>query len=130
MPLLATTYCHHFASEDLYARFGLFSERPTDRSIQKDNHVLSSGLKSLSSWHMINTLQTCREACGGQGFKSSNLIGIYKSDMDVHATYEGDNWVLLQTVFFFFCIFARKQRQMNDLFIYPGGEGNRFRGLS
>jgi len=98
IPLLATTYCHHFAVEDLYATFGIFGQRPADRASQRANHILSSGMKSLCSWHMINTLQMCREACGGQGFKSSNLIGIMKSDMDVHATYEGDNWVLLQTV--------------------------------
>lgn len=98
IPLLATTYCHHFAADDLYRRFGIFGQRPADRASQRANHLLSSGMKSLCSWHMITTLQMCREACGGQGVKSSNLIGIFKSDMDVHATYEGDNWVLLQTV--------------------------------
>jgi len=57
-------------------------------------------LKALSSWHQIQALQICREACGGQGYKSSNLIGIFKADMDIHATYEGDNVVLLQSVTF------------------------------
>lgn len=46
----------------------------------KEVHILSSGMKALGSWHMTETLQTCREACGGQGFKSDNRIGILKGD--------------------------------------------------
>nr|CAD1825976.1 unnamed protein product [Ananas comosus var. bracteatus] len=40
----------------------------------------------------------CREACGGQGLKTENRIGILKSEYDVQSTFEGDNNVLLQQV--------------------------------
>lgn len=64
----------------------------------KELHIWSSGFKSLMSWQMRDTLQECREACGGQGYKSENRIGIMKSSFDVLLTYEGDNLVLLQQV--------------------------------
>ena len=37
-----------------------------------------------------------RECCGGQGFLSANRIGVYKNDMDVDVTFEGDNTVMMQ----------------------------------
>jgi acyl-CoA oxidase len=64
----------------------------------KELHIWSSGFKSLMTWQMKDTLQECREACGGQGYKSENRIGIMKGSFDVLLTYEGDNLVLLQQV--------------------------------
>lgn len=28
-------------------------------------HVIASGVKAVSAWHMQGTLRVCREACGG-----------------------------------------------------------------
>lgn len=42
--------------------------------------------------------QECREACGGQGLKTENRIGILKGEYDVQCTFEGDNKVLMQQV--------------------------------
>lgn len=61
-------------------------------------HVLSSGLKAGSTWARVETLQACRECCGGQGFLAANRIGPLKNDMDVDVTFEGDNTVMMQQV--------------------------------
>ena len=42
--------------------------------------------------------QECREACGGQGFKTENRVGSLKGEYDVQSTFEGDNNVLMQQV--------------------------------
>lgn len=42
--------------------------------------------------------QECREACGGQGLKTENRVGIFKAEFDVQSTFEGDNNVLMQQV--------------------------------
>lgn len=42
--------------------------------------------------------QECREACGGQGLKTENLVGQLKGEFDVQSTFEGDNNVLMQQV--------------------------------
>ena len=64
----------------------------------KEVHVIASGLKALNTWNMCAALQACREACGGQGFKADNRIGMIKSDTDVWQTFEGDNYVLMAQV--------------------------------
>ncbi|KAF9911521.1 hypothetical protein EC991_003324 [Linnemannia zychae] len=94
-PLLAQTYAQHFAARALAS---LRDGDKTDIKLLKKFHVISSGLKSLHTWHLLDTLQATREACGGQGLKSSNRIGQMKADCDVMATYEGDNQVMLITV--------------------------------
>ncbi|KAG0050312.1 hypothetical protein BGZ83_004893 [Gryganskiella cystojenkinii] len=94
-PLLATTYAQHFAARAL-----MHLRDVEDKGLKeiKYFHVISSGLKSMHTWHLLDTLQATREACGGQGLKSSNRIGHMKADCDVMATYEGDNQVMLITV--------------------------------
>ncbi|KAG0340387.1 hypothetical protein BG004_006422 [Podila humilis] len=94
-PLLAGTYAKHFASRAISK---MKDAEKTGMKDVKQFHVISSGLKSLHTWHLLNTLQATREACGGQGLKSSNRIGHMKADCDVMATYEGDNQVMLITV--------------------------------
>ena len=45
-----------------------------------------------------DTLQECREACGGAGFLIENRFASLRADLDVYVTFEGDNTVLLQLV--------------------------------
>ncbi|KAF9378679.1 hypothetical protein CPB97_009413 [Podila verticillata] len=94
-PLLAQTYAMHFAARTIAK---LKDTEKTDLKEIKQFHVISSGLKSLHTWHLLDTLQATREACGGQGLKSSNRIGHMKADCDPMVTYEGDNQVMLITV--------------------------------
>ncbi|KAM0915873.1 hypothetical protein ACQ4PT_010532 [Festuca glaucescens] len=66
--------------------------------VSKAIHVYSSALKATLTWQNMTTLQECREACGGQGLKTDNRVGIFKAEFDVQSTFEGDNNVLLQQV--------------------------------
>ncbi len=52
----------------------------------------------MTTWHATATIQECREACGGAGYLSENLLPQLKADSDVFTTFEGDNTVLLQLV--------------------------------
>ena len=66
MPLLATTFAHALLVRPLRERF-VQAQRAGDMEGVKDAHVIISGLKAVTSWHSSDTLQTCREACGGMG---------------------------------------------------------------
>ncbi|KAJ0989396.1 hypothetical protein J5N97_007752 [Dioscorea zingiberensis] len=67
-------------------------------STNKIIHVYSSAFKAMHTWHNMKTLQECREACGGQGLKTENRVGILKGEYDVQSTFEGDNNILMQQV--------------------------------
>ena len=67
--------------------------------------------------------QECREACGGQGLKTENLVGQLKGEFDVQSTFEGDNNVLMQQVdqvyiFFFFFFLKKIIQQRMDMLVY------------
>jgi len=55
-----------------------------------------AGLKSIITWYANDTIQECREACGGKGYLIENRIADLKGDVDIFTTFEGDNNVLLQ----------------------------------
>lgn len=98
LPRLAATYALHFALRDLAARY---VEAVTGQANDEDRRRvegLAAGLKAVATWHATDTIQACREACGGQGYLSVNRFGALKADSDVFTTFEGDNTVLLQLV--------------------------------
>lgn len=99
LPRLATTYAAAFAHEQLLLKFdGVFSGAHDTDADRQDLETLAAALKSLSTWHALDTLQECREACGGAGFMVENRFTSLRADLDVYATFEGDNTVLLQLV--------------------------------
>ncbi len=93
MPPLATSYALHFAMRDLTERYATRTEE-TRRKVEAD----TAGLKAYATWHAIAALQQARECCGGMGFLSINRIADLRRDIDVFATFEGDNTMLLQLV--------------------------------
>ena len=99
LPRLAQTYAMSFAHEVFLTSFdGVFSGRTdTDRDRQ-DLETIAAALKPLSTWAALDILQECREACGGAGFLVENRFTSLRADLDVYATFEGDNNVLLQLV--------------------------------
>ncbi|GAA0210101.1 acyl-CoA dehydrogenase [Saccharothrix mutabilis subsp. mutabilis] len=94
LPALATSYALHFAQEELVSALHDVSD---DRA-QRELESRAAGLKAVATWHATATIQACREACGGAGYLSENLLAGLKADTDVFTTFEGDNTVLLQLV--------------------------------
>jgi acyl-CoA oxidase len=99
LPPLATTFALHFAQEQLVAE--LHRAFTSDDYPERERRVLEStaaGLKAMTTWHAVNTIQTCREACGGAGYLAENRFAALRADTDVFTTFEGDNTVLLLLV--------------------------------
>ena len=94
LPRLAKTYAIHTALAHLTQEF---ASRSADASLE-DIEAEANALKAYSTWHTTDTLQTAREACGGQGYLAENRIADLKADTDVYTTFEGDNTVLLMQV--------------------------------
>lgn len=93
MPKLAKAYALHFALMDLSVRF---AAQPGGD--MREIETLAAGLKSYATWFTTDTLQECREACGGKGYLWENRISDLKADTDIFTTFEGDNTVLSQLV--------------------------------
>ncbi|MEU4805894.1 acyl-CoA dehydrogenase [Actinosynnema sp. NPDC023587] len=94
LPALATSYALHFAQEELVSALHDVSDDRARRELESR----AAGLKAVATWHATTTIQACREACGGAGYLSENLLAGLKADTDVFTTFEGDNTVLLQLV--------------------------------
>lgn len=95
LPRLAATYALHFALRAAAARYAGAQANGEDR---RDVEGLVAGLKAIATWHATDTIQACREACGGHGYLAENRFAALKADSDVFTTFEGDNTVLLQLV--------------------------------
>ncbi|MFP3713727.1 acyl-CoA dehydrogenase [Puerhibacterium sp. TATVAM-FAB25] len=98
-PRIAETYAIHFAHDRLLDLFDeVFSGAGDTPENREDLETMAAALKATSTDFALKTLQECREACGGAGFLTENRITSLRHDMDVYATFEGDNTVLLQLV--------------------------------
>jgi len=91
MPYLANAYAVHFGLQYLTKRFVNRKEEE-----MQEIEALAAGMKSYSTWNTRDTLQECREACGGKGYLSENRIDDLKNDTEIYTTFEGDNTVLMQ----------------------------------
>ncbi|MXN92498.1 acyl-CoA oxidase [Flavobacterium sp. Sd200] len=91
MPYLANAYALTFALQHLTKRFVNRKEEE-----MQEIEALAAGLKAYTTWNARNTLQECREACGGKGYLSENRIDDLKNDTEIYTTFEGDNTVLMQ----------------------------------
>ena len=103
LPRLAMTYALHFTQEGVVAEldriFGSLGEESDEN--ERDRRQLetrAAGLKAIATWHATETIQACREACGGAGYLTVNRFAELKADTDVFTTFEGDNTILLQLV--------------------------------
>jgi acyl-CoA oxidase len=93
MPLLANTYALDFALKYLTDRY--LDQKPGEG---REIETLAAGLKAYCTWNTTYTLQTCREACGGNGYLWENRLAELKADTEIFTTFEGDNTVLMQLV--------------------------------
>ncbi|MDQ7991072.1 MAG: acyl-CoA dehydrogenase [Propionicimonas sp.] len=96
---LATTYAQAFAHDLSLQGFDrVFGGTDVTDTERQDLETRAAALKPLSTWHALDTLQECREACGGAGFLAENRFTGLRQDLDIYTTFEGDNTVLLQLV--------------------------------
>lgn len=99
LPLVARTYAQAFTHQELLQQFHVVftGENDTDETRQ-DLETVAAAAKALSTWYALDTIQEAREACGGQGFMAEHRLTGLRADLDIYATFEGDNNVLLQLV--------------------------------
>ncbi len=90
---LATTIALSFAIQDLTA-----THTANEGQTTRDVETRAAALKAYATWESLAITQTCREACGGEGYLWHNQIGEIKADLDIFTTFEGDNTVLMQLV--------------------------------
>jgi acyl-CoA oxidase len=104
LPALARTYALHFAQSELVETMHDVQTavhvhgQDIDEQAQRELESRAAGLKVAQTWHATQTIQMCREACGGAGYLQENRLPHLKADTDVFTTFEGDNTVLLQLV--------------------------------
>jgi acyl-CoA oxidase len=102
LPRLARTYALHAAQQGLiqglHDAFGDFVEEEEPGRDRRELEVAAAGIKAASTWHTTDTVQECREACGGAGYLAENRFAALKADTDIFTTFEGDNTVLMQLV--------------------------------
>jgi acyl-CoA oxidase len=99
LPRLANAYAMSFAQERLLEKFhDVFSGAADTDADRQDLETLAAAIKPLSTWGALDILQEAREACGGAGFLAENRLTSLRADLDIYATFEGDNNVLLQLV--------------------------------
>jgi acyl-CoA oxidase len=89
-PLVASAYVYHFTLDKMMTDY-CDDSKPDKRIVETQ----VAGLKSIITWYANNTIQECREACGGKGYLIENRIADLKGDVDIFTTFEGDNTVLL-----------------------------------
>jgi acyl-CoA oxidase len=98
LPALATTYALSFTQISVVAELDRIFGRDDVDQERRELETRAAGLKAVATWHATDTIQTCRECCGGAGYLSENRFAELKADTDVFTTFEGDNTILLQLV--------------------------------
>ncbi len=88
-PLVASAYVYHVTLDNLMETY--CDETQTDKRVIETQ---VAGLKAMVTWYANDTIQECREACGGKGYLLENRIADFKGDVDIFTTFEGDNTVL------------------------------------
>ena len=99
IPLIARTYAQIFTHQEMLDQFhAVFTGQNDNEETRSDLETVSAAAKALSTWYALETIQECREACGGQGFMAQHRLTGLRADLDVYVTFEGDNNVMLQLV--------------------------------
>ena len=99
MPELARAYAYGFAQNELIRQFQQVQDDPeAGERATRELEAHAAGMKAAQTRWANDTLQVCREACGGYGYMAENGLTTLKDDADVFATFEGDNTVLQMLV--------------------------------
>ncbi|MFV0633665.1 acyl-CoA dehydrogenase [Demequina sp.] len=99
LPRLARAYALGFAQNELITDLvHVQGPTPSTEEEQRSLETHAAGLKAMTTWFANQTVQEAREACGGSGYMSENQLVEMRRDVDIFATFEGDNTVLMQLV--------------------------------
>ena len=99
MPRIAAAYALQLAQHELVSALDdVLAGRATSEHDQRRLETRAAGIKVLTTRHATDTIQECRELCGGAGYLWANRLAALKADTDIFTTFEGDNTVLLQLV--------------------------------
>ncbi|GAA3881522.1 acyl-CoA dehydrogenase [Tessaracoccus defluvii] len=99
LPNVARAYAYGFAQTELALQLQRVTDAAgADPQASRELETRAAGMKALQTRWANDTIQECREACGGAGYMSDNGLTLLRQDADVFATFEGDNTVLLQLV--------------------------------
>ncbi len=98
LPGIAKAYAFGFAHNDLIDLLVRCRAEAVPEELQRSLESRAAGLKAAESRFANDIVQVCREACGGAGFIAENGLTQLRSDVDIFATFEGDNTVLMQLV--------------------------------
>ncbi|GHJ85108.1 hypothetical protein NliqN6_1510 [Naganishia liquefaciens] len=60
----------------------------------KETHSTSAGLKAFCTWACLETIDKCRQSCGGHGYSAYSGFPNMYADFAVQCTWEGDNTIL------------------------------------
>lgn len=90
-PAIAKSYVYKATLDNLMT---VYSD--PDITDKRKIETQAAALKAIITWFANDTIQECREACGGKGYLQENRIADLKADVDIFTTFEGDNTVLLQ----------------------------------
>ncbi|MFZ1787033.1 MAG: acyl-CoA dehydrogenase [Saprospiraceae bacterium] len=94
IPLIVKNYAFHFSLSTLRELYINAADEISKRKVE----TKAAGLKAMATWLSTQTIQECREACGGKGYLTENRLSELKANSDIFTTFEGDNTVLLQLV--------------------------------
>jgi acyl-CoA oxidase len=97
LPAIATTYGLEAAHAELVRRFAANLADPSE-SGQRTVESLAAGIKAYATWRNTETLDACRQCCGGKGYLWENRLPALLADSEIFQTFEGDNTVLAQLV--------------------------------
>ncbi|MGO1950917.1 MAG: acyl-CoA dehydrogenase family protein, partial [Mycobacteriaceae bacterium] len=91
IPLIARSYAMQLATNKLIGRIHDLESAGIDRTDmtkeqrwdQRELEAHAAALKAANTAHATRTIQECREACGGAGYMTENLLTTFKADSDV-----------------------------------------------
>ncbi|WP_461107058.1 acyl-CoA dehydrogenase family protein [Tessaracoccus terricola] len=99
LPNIARAYAAGFAINEVTHQLQRVNDaKGTHPTAARELETRAAGLKATLTRWTNDTLQLCREACGGAGYMTENGLTLLRQDADVFATFEGDNTVLMQLV--------------------------------
>ncbi|CAL8074759.1 unnamed protein product [Calicophoron daubneyi] len=96
LPLLARTYAVHFALSHLKDEWTRVLKCASEEKSWTSVYLMSSVLKSIASWDLVNTANICRERTGVEGYLACNRFGSYLGLGHAAITSMGANAPLMQ----------------------------------